>query len=439
MNRWGYRVERGAGGGFIPNWGPQAGWVPGAGLQHRSGWGNIGGEENGQRMYTEDEYKSWNIDRQQGSHQGILNDRRFMHPRAVADLGQEQNISNCRSADMLKTLDRLQTSMNQFENSELQRNQNRRQRRDKVAPKRLQDMSHQSNLGKGKIFDSLKAAGQSIKATFQEQVVKVKNVVKLKPKEKRKSLSEILADEGVEVGLLLYPYLIDASEIERVHKEEEENLEEDLMLWEEGWGGEFRLKTVGEEEDDDLKSPNWEDIKKVRELILSLKSFLTECLPQATTDKARNKIARTKFSNPVNSDPGNCLTFHGFKNGSKATLGSFTISKGHRIPLAGVKRKVIDSSDNLPPLKMVKLEDFNQVMQSKSADCLIQSQVDGLAKSESLKNKNINNLHISEEMVKEFLDNLNRIRQAFQENDNFLQYYSDKQVFVCSFIKFLTP
>ena len=88
---------------------------------------------------------------------------------------------------------------------------------------------------------------------------------------------------------------------------------------------------------------------------------------------------------------------------------------------------------------MVKLEDFNQVMQSKSADCLIQSQEDGMAKSESLKNKNINNLRISEEMVKEFLDNLNRIRQAFQENDNFLQYYSDKQVCVCSFIKFMTP
>ena len=146
------------------------------------------------------------------------------------------------------------------------------------------------------------------------------------------------------------------------------------------------------------------------------------------------------FSNPVNADPANCLTFHGFKTkSSKAMPGSFSICEGRRIPLAGVKRKVIDSSDNLPPLKMVKLEDFNQVMQSKSADCLIQSQVDGLAKSESLKNKNINNLHISEEMVKEFLDNLNRIRQAFQENDNFLQYYSDKQVFVCSFIKFLTP
>ncbi len=85
-------------------------------------------------------------------------------------------------------------------------------------------------------------------------------------------------------------------------------------------------------------------------------------MSQATTDKARKKIARTKFSNPVNSDPSNCLTFHGFKTGSKAMPGSFTIFKGHRIPLAGVNRKVIDSSDNLPPVKMVKLEDFNQVM-----------------------------------------------------------------------------
>ena len=43
------------------------------------------------------------------------------------------------------------------------------------------------------------------------------------------------------------------------------------MLWEEGWGGDFRLKTAGEEEEEDLGSPNWEDVKEVRKLTKFLK------------------------------------------------------------------------------------------------------------------------------------------------------------------------
>ena len=38
---------------------------------------------------------------------------------------------------------------------------------------------------------------------------------------------------------------------------------QDLAKEEEGRGGDFRLKTAGEEEEEDLRSPNWEDVKEV--------------------------------------------------------------------------------------------------------------------------------------------------------------------------------
>ena len=130
----------------------------------------------------------------------------------------------------------------------------------------------------------------------------------------------------------------------------------------------------------------------------------------------------TKFSNPINSDPANCLTFHGFKaKSSKAMPGSFSICKGHRIPLAGAKRKVLDPSNQSSPLKMVKLSDFSQVMQSRCAEHLIQSQGIGSLQSQE-------RLRLPDEVVREFHDNLTSLRQALQENDNFLQYYSNKKV-----------
>lgn len=178
--------------------------------------------------------------------------------------------------DMLKTLDRLQTSMSHFENSELMRTN--RWGRDKIVPKRLQDTSHKSKLERNKLFRGLKAAGKSIKESFQEQVVKVKNLVK--PKSKGKSFSEVLSNEGVEIGLSLDCYLIEAGEVEKVQREKEENQEEDLLLWEEGWGGDFRLKSGGEDEEEDLRSPNWEDVKEVSNQTLIKIEFLFPRQPQ---------------------------------------------------------------------------------------------------------------------------------------------------------------
>merc|ERR1711934_1350342 len=39
----------------------------------------------------------------------------------------------------------------------------------------------------------------------------------------------------------------------------------------------------------------------------------------------------------------------------------------------------------------------------------------------------LDHLQLSEELVKEFCAALNRLRKALHENDNFLQYYSDRK------------
>ena len=88
------------------------------------------------------------------------------------------------------------------------------------------------------------------------------------------------------------------------------------------------------------------------------------------------------------------------------------------MPLAGTKRKDFDFKVDQPftPSKVVKLSDFNQVMQSRCAEYL--------AKRQKVKVK----LLVSEGMVEEFCAALNRLRKALHENDNFLQYYSDRKV-----------
>ena len=90
----------------------------------------------------------------------------------------------------------------------------------------------------------------------------MKNLVKPKYKAK-KNIVEVLSKKGVQIGLTLDCFLIEAGEVEKVQREKEENLDKDLLMWEEGWGGEFRLKTAGDEEEEDLRSPNWEDVKEV--------------------------------------------------------------------------------------------------------------------------------------------------------------------------------
>ena len=112
---------------------------------------------------------------------------------------------------------------------------------------------------------------------------------------------------------------------------------------------------------------------------------------------------------------------------ANAVPGSFNICEGQRLPLAGVKRKDFDSIDNPTSSKVVKLSDFNQVMQSRYAEYLAKRQKNWVVKS-LLETNWLDHLLLSEGVVKEFLAALNRLRKALHENDNFMQYYSDRKV-----------
>ena len=151
--------------------------------------------------------------------------------------------------------------------------------------------------------------------------------------------------------------------------------------------------------------------------------FLEISLCQAVTDEAKKKLARTKFGNPVDSDPTNCLTFHGFKSRqSQAAPESFSIRNGQRLALAGAKRKSPAPSSPSLPLKVVKLLDLSQVMQSKCAEFLVLRRGPGSLKA--LKEKR---LEVPDQLLKEFLTSLTRLKQAVLENENFLHYYSNRQ------------
>ena len=101
-----------------------------------------------------------------------------------------------------------------------------------------------------------------------------------------------------------------------------------------------------------------------------------------------------------------------------AIPGSFNICEGQRLPLAGAKRKGLDSIDHPTPSKVVKLSDFNQVMQSRCAEYLAKS------KKTLVETNRLDHLLL----VKEFRATLNQLKNALHENDNFLQYYSDRKV-----------
>ena len=190
----------------------------------------------------------------------------------------------------------------------------KRRKKSKSKNKRLQGQSAGSKMDRNKICQSLKAAGTGIKETMKGRLDKVKNLFKPKPKEEPfknlrnldpnwttrdvfgvslrevldeispnvekkmevksageeedkmtgQRLSEVILKEGIEIGLTLDPYLLDAAELERAQKQEDESREEDIMLWEEGWGRDFRLIKLGEEEEEeDLRSPQWEEVRKV--------------------------------------------------------------------------------------------------------------------------------------------------------------------------------
>ena len=91
--------------------------------------------------------------------------------------------------------------------------------------------------------------------------------------------------------------------------------------------------------------------------------------------------------------------------------GSFAISEGERIPLAGVKRKARQSIGPPSTAKVVKLKDFSRVVKSRFGELLLKSQ--GV---------------LSEDTVEELKLWGTHYHVGLRETDDFLSYYSERKV-----------
>ena len=145
-------------------------------------------------------------------------------------------------------------------------------------------------------------------------------------------------------------------------------------------------------------------------------------LKQITTDKARKQHARAAFNNPVFTEPGINLGYHGYrrrfipgaapcKSGSSdVILGSCSLIQGCLVPLSGHKRKIQDRDDgwNVPANKMM-LHDLGRVIKYKYTEILLEK------------------AEITQNDVDMFVSSLNKYSRAQEETANFLAFYAERR------------
>ena len=91
--------------------------------------------------------------------------------------------------------------------------------------------------------------------------------------------------------------------------------------------------------------------------------------------------------------------------------GSFALTDGERVPLAGAKRKARLSIGPPSTAKVVKLKDFSRVVKSRMGELLLETQ-GGL----------------SEDIVEELQMWVNHYHKGLKETADFLSYYSERKV-----------
>merc|ERR1719425_146496 len=112
-----------------------------------------------------------------------------------------------------------------------------------------------------------------------------------------------------------------------------------------------KANRMDREELEDIHNNNW-DMKKIN------------------SDEERVKLSRRCFKNPVPANPGNNLTFHGYrgrgKYHAKISVGSVAIKQGVLEPLPGYKRKnreedVVKRDEKM---KKIEYESFSRFMKN---------------------------------------------------------------------------
>eukprot|EP00092_Neocalanus_flemingeri_P019627 GFUD01021259.1.p1 GENE.GFUD01021259.1~~GFUD01021259.1.p1 ORF type:complete len:404 (+),score=114.67 GFUD01021259.1:803-2014(+) len=153
----------------------------------------------------------------------------------------------------------------------------------------------------------------------------------------------------------------------------------------------------------DLESEGWDGVKTVN------------------TDDERKMLAQAQFQNPLCSDPGRNLSFHGFRRVAGQTdlrhpnisYGTFSISNGQLAPLPGSKRKgekwVREQEDDV---KKIRLSDFGVIMKSVFF---------------SKFNKKIGARKASGTDLEDFRTYLGHFKAGQEETANFLSYYNSRE------------
>merc|ERR1719233_1385509 len=144
-------------------------------------------------------------------------------------------------------------------------------------------------------------------------------------------------------------------------------------------------------------------------------------LKSLTNDEDRKSFSQLKFDNAESSDPGNSLSYHGFrrllaskKPANKAKLfdtNSFSISNGQMMPRSGFKR--IDGSELKNDAKAVKTVTFDDhgVIMKKLFVHKYNKKLDSKKASEGQEEN-------------EFLTYLGHYKTGQEETGNFLAFYN---------------
>jgi len=175
----------------------------------------------------------------------------------------------------------------------------------------------------------------------------------------------------------------------------------------------LKMLPMDKEELDDIYHKNWETMKKI------------------TTDEERQKLSRIAFENRVPANPGNNLTYHGYRAkgryhegrsyrhhqhlGPIFPTGSVAIKQGKLEPLPGYKRKYREYEVDRREGKRRKIEYKNFSIYMKSLYF------------EKYKSK-MKGEEISQGLFEDFQYFMKHVNNGQEETENFLSFYSNKAV-----------
>ena len=220
--------------------------------------------------------------------------------------------------------------------------------------------------------------------------------VRILYRERWVSLPTILAEERVELGLQLGPLLRRVTEV----------VEEPAVCREVGVRRAGRHRELARVEDErergDIQHQDWRELR------------------EADSDKARKDLARRKFSNPVFSNPGKNISYHGFRRQRHGLPTRDTrdrhaeVVRGRLVPISRGKRKERESQGSPQDSMVIRVSDFGRVMRSRFAEIVA-------ARGNT-----------NHGAIENFVTFLKHHREGQEETANFMAFYTGRKVILDS-------